>query len=72
MSTPLRWRAAEQGGVRNMMQTSRACVGHGVHNLPLISSSVFVRNVSDVALDSVGGNTVRKAQLPLTAHGRGT
>lgn len=69
---PLRWRAAEQGGMWNMMQTSRACVRHGVHSLLLIRSSVFITNVSDVALDSAVGNTVRKAQLPLTGHGRVT
>lgn len=55
-----------------MMQTSRAWVGHGVHNFLRIHSSVFVKNVSDVALDSAVGNTIRKAQLPLTGHGRVT
>lgn len=54
-----------------MMQTSRACVGHGVHSL-LIRSSAFVKNVSDVAQDSAVGNTVREAQRPLTGHGRVT
>lgn len=62
-----RWREAEQERrIEHMVQTRKSPMGRTWvgHSLPFIYSSIFIRNVSNMELDSGMENTIRNGQFP--------